>query len=109
MSDTIRFRPTEGHCRRFYVEALCGMYQIAAYPPIRVSDREIDGGFLAISHLDSCCRDIHSWRARLRRAWRVLWSCPDTEVFFEDAADLDRVCAALQDAASVAFPQEDLI
>lgn len=113
IENQLRLRPTEKHCVRFYVELSCQeeLYQVTAYPPIRLKKKpegpDIDGGFLCVSHLQSHCRDTHSLRACIARAWRAFWGCPDSDLYFDMPEDVERVLAAIRDAMPIAFPKED--
>lgn len=111
IENQLRLRPTEKHCVRFYVELdLCHeeLYQVTAYPPIQIKEKHIDGGFLCVSRVQSHCRDTHSWRASLARAWRAFWGCPDSDLYFELSEDVERVLDTIREAMPIAFPKEDL-
>lgn len=101
-------RPTEYTTTTEYVASIVGpaaptIYAVTVYPPIRQDERSIDGGFITLASYHTDCRDTHSWRARWQRAWRAWRGCPDTDVYWDHAEDLDATIAALVLARARAF------
>lgn len=102
-------RPTEKACSTEYIaEQGNSMYVFAVttYPSIRTTKNTIDGGFITIALLHSdCWGDVHTFRARFKRAWKAFWGCPDSEFFMESPEDVDNLIPALQRAKELAFKE----
>jgi hypothetical protein len=110
MSAGIALRPTEVASTTEFVPSAVAphpvVYAVTVYPPLRQSDTHVDGGFVTLAVLHADCWDNHSWRARLRRAWRAWRGCPDTEVYWDTAEDVLATVEALTRARVRAFQDE---
>jgi len=102
-------RPTEKASQTTYIESRCPtcIFAITVYPPVKIKDNTWDGGFITLATLTGHRRDVHSWTARLGRAWRAWHGCPDTDIGIEEQEDLDAIVNALNEAKAKAFPHPE--
>ena len=93
-----------------YIPTACVdcVIQVSVFPPIHLGEARSDRGWVALSRLESHCNDVHSFRSRMRRAWKSFRGCPDTNLYFETTEELQATIMAMQKAGILAFSEEQL-